>query len=168
MGNHNAPYENQLINQFAFATNYHAISLSGIRDYLGLMDGSTSITNFTAGCEPGQCYFPHSSLFTLLHKHGLTWKGYAESMPTGCDSTPYGVLPNEYWPSHTAIPYFSDLAKSCSKHDVPLGNVTLQTGNFFKDLKSDHFATFLMVTPNLCDDMHSCPNGESTVAMGDK
>jgi phosphatidylinositol-3-phosphatase len=168
VGSSSAKYENYLIKNYAFAKDYFALSTSGLHDYIGITDGSTAITNFSPECAPSSCYTTNTNIFSLLQSHGLTWKGYAESMPSNCYTSAYGKLPNEYWPWHTAIPYYTDLSSYCSHNDVPLGNVTLQTGNFFNDLKSNNLPNFSMVSPNVCDDMHTCPTGENAIAMGDK
>lgn len=163
-----AHYENSLISQYAFANDYFALSTGGLKDYIGITDGSTSITNFTSECLPSTCYTSNSNIFLLLQNNGLTWKGYAESMPSNCSTSNYGSLPNEYWPRHTAIPYYTDLASYCSQNDVPLGNVALKTGPFFTDLNNNNLPNFSMITPNVCDDMHSCPTGKNVIAVGDK
>jgi phosphatidylinositol-3-phosphatase len=163
VGNSNAPYENYLISHYAFAKNYFALSTSGLKDYIGITDGSTSISHFTGDCLPTTCFTSNSNIFLLLQDNGLSWKGYAESMPSNCYTNNYGSLPNEYWPRHTAIPYYTDLASYCSVHDVPLGNVATQTGNFFNALKSNSLPNFAMISPNVCDDMHSC-----SISRGDK
>jgi hypothetical protein len=163
-----APYENYLIKHYAFASNYFAVyGPGGLPDYIGITDGSTSLTNISPNCLPTACYTTKTNIFTLLNSHGLTWKGYAESMPSNCYESKYGSLPNEYWPSHTAIPYYTDLSSLCPKYDVPLGNVATQTGNFFSDLKSNSLPNFAMVSPNVCDDMHTCPSGENAITVGD-
>jgi phospholipase C len=164
VGSSSAPYENYLIKNYAFASNYYALSTSGLQDYIGITDGSTVITHFSTECAPTSCYTADTNIFSLLQSHGLSWKGYAESMPSSnCYKNAYGSLPNLYWPWHTAIPYYTDLASYCSQNDVPLGNVTLQTGAFFSALKSNSLPSFSMVSPNVCNDMHSC-----SISTGDK
>lgn len=157
-----APYINSLISEYAFASNYYAISVDGLPNYIGITSGSQSISNYSSDCSPTICWSPNSNIFSLLQSHGLTWKGYAESMPSSCYTSDYGSLPNEYFPRHTSIPYYTDLTSYCSQNDVPLGNLTLQTGNFFSALKNNNLPNFAMIAPNVCNDMHSCP-----IATGD-
>jgi hypothetical protein len=54
--------------------------------------------------------------------------------------------------------YFSDLTKSCHQRDVALG--TPHKSALLRALSSERLApAFTLVTPNLCDDMHSCSVG---------
>jgi phosphatidylinositol-3-phosphatase len=169
VGNSKAPYENSLIKNYAFAKNYYPLTLGGLGDYIGITDGdSHSLLHQSSECLPSSCYSTDTNIFSLLQNHGLTWKGFAESMPSNCYKKSYGSLPNLYWPWHTAIPYYTDLAKSCSTNDVPFGNLAQKTGHFFDELKSNNLPSFSMVSPNVCDDMHTCPKGENAIAAGDK
>lgn len=152
VGNSEAHYENSLISHYAFAKDYFALSTGGLKDYIGITDGSTSIAHETAECLPTSCYTSDTNLFWLMQKHGLSWMGYAESMPSSCYEKNYGSLPNEYLPRHTAIPYYTDLAKYCSAHDVPL-----------TDFSVSNLPNFAMISPNVCNDMHSC-----SISTGDK
>ena len=169
IGNSAAPYENGLIKNYSFAYNYYAIDLSGLKNYLALFDGIDQINNYSTWCSPNQCNYTGQNFFELMQNRGLTWRGYAESMPSNCYPYEYPYTGNngsvgEYWPIHTSIPYFTDIAKYCSMNDLPLGNITAQRGNFYNDLHSNNnFANFSMITPNVCDDMHSCPINTSDV-----
>lgn len=160
-GNPQAPYENSLIKNYAFASNYYAVAIDGLEDYLGIFDGTTNMYNHSTNCTPSECYYSGANFFSLMQDAGLSWKGYAESMPSSCYPNDYPIInggsAGEYWPYHTAIPYFSNLGKYCSANDVPLGNVSQKTGNFFNNLGSSSFANFTMISPDVCDDMHSCP-----------
>jgi hypothetical protein len=50
-----------------------------------------------------------------------------------------------YAARHNPAAYFTNIAAQCAAHDVPLGS------------SPDISARFTFVTPNLCNDMHSCP-----------
>ena len=60
-------------------------------------------------------------------------------------------MDERHTPRATTPPsYYTDLATTCPKEDVPLRQPL------------DLSAAFTFITPNICDDMHSCP-----VATGD-
>jgi hypothetical protein len=176
VGNKSAPYTNQLISQYAFASQYSAVGPDSVdlSNYLGITDGSTNITNWSSDCLPSSCWSDYTNIFSLLQNRGLTWKGYAESMPSNCYGNQSGTMPNTsppapwYVPRHNPILYLRDLTNFCSENDVPLGNITLKTGNFFQALDNNNLPNFSIIAPNMCDDMHTCPSGQDQIASGDK
>jgi phosphatidylinositol-3-phosphatase len=160
IGSKKAPYENQLAKSYALATNYDAVTHPSLPNYLAQTAGTTF--GLTADCIPKKCSTSATSIFNLLDAKGLTWKSYAESMPKPCDS----VASGEYYPRHVPAVYYTYVtssAKYCDAHVVPLGNVTTKTGQFYTDMASGSFPNYAFVTPNICDDAHSCP-----LATGDK
>ena len=169
IGSSSAPYINQLANTYALATDWLPAQSNqdpcgcSLPQYIDLASGSDGgiVDDYstTSGHQTSD-----SNIFSLMSAHGYSWKNYAESMPSNCVTSDSG----NYWVHHTMVPWFSDLNSVCAQNDVPLGNVASQSGNFYTDLNSNNLPNLAIISPNICDDMHTLCSGESsTVAAGD-
>ncbi len=154
IGNPSAPYQNQLTSQYALAANYFAVSHPSLPNYLALVAGDTF--GVTSDCLPVQCALPNTTITSLLDGKGLTWKEYAESMPANCSQTdsPDGLYvtkhdPFVYIDSVTGNSGTGTTSAYCDSHVVPF----IQ---FSKDLASSNLPSYSFITPNICDDAHSC------------
>jgi hypothetical protein len=141
VGSPSAPYFNQLVSECGLATNYFAISHPSLPNYIALTSGSTQ--GITDDGEPSEHPIGAPSIYSEL---GSKWRTLAESMPEVCDH----VTSGEYAARHNPAVYYTTIAASCQRNDVPL-TVPLNLN-----------ASFTMIVPNICDDMHSC-----SVAVGD-
>lgn len=150
IGNPQAPYINSLATEWANMTDSHAITHPSEPNYLALFSGSTQ------GVTGDNCpvYFKAGNLGSELLKAGLTFTGFAQSMPydgfKGCmghpDSLPSGWL---YMRKHVPWPDFPKLTRKVSiVYHKPLAQPT---------------SDFVWITPNMCNDMHDC-----SIATGDK
>ena len=150
LGSPQAPYITGLSKTWANMTQSFAITHPSEPNYLALFSGSTQ------GVTSDQCpvSFGVQSLGSELLKAGISFTGYAESMPyngfTGCmavpDSLPSGWLymrKHVPWPDFTKIP----------------GSVSIVYPGPLKKPPSP----FTWITPNMCNDMHDCP-----ISTGDK
>ena len=154
IGNPSAPYENALAADYTLLTEYYAIRHPSLPNYLAMVSGSTQ--DVSSDCLPSQCSTNSSSIVDLLQSHGLTWKEYAESMPTNCSQTVSSD--GLYWPKHNPFVYFSNITGSsgtgqtsayCNSHVVSLAQ-------FWTDLNANALPNYSFVTPNICNDVHSC------------
>jgi hypothetical protein len=141
VGNADAPYFNHtLIPQGALLTNMHAIRHPSEPNYIALFSGSTH------GIQDDSCPHTYASpnLATALFANGLTFGGYAESMPTpgfqGCWGS--GGL---YARKHIPWPNFSNVPASASR--------------VYAGLPSP-MPTLAWIVPNMCHDMHDCSTRE--------
>jgi hypothetical protein len=153
IGNPSAPYQNALAANYTLLTSYYAVSHPSLPNYLAMVSGTTYVSS---DCLPNQCSTNSSSIVNLLQTSGLTWKEYAESMPTNCSQavSPDGL----YQPKHDPFVYFSSITGNngsgqtssyCDSHVVSFAQ-------FWTDLNSSSFPNYAFVTPNDCDDGHSC------------
>jgi phosphatidylinositol-3-phosphatase len=142
VGSSSAPYLNSLADRCGLATNYLAISHPSLPNYIALTSGSTH--GITDDGEPAVHPLAGPSIFSELDGN---WRGLVQSMPAACDR----VTSGSYAARHNPAVYYSNLGATCRSDDVPLV--------FPLDLS----APFTFITPNICDDMHSCP-----VATGDR
>jgi phosphatidylinositol-3-phosphatase len=155
LGNKSAPYENLLASEYALAGDYYAVSHPSLPNYLAMIAGTTF--GVTTDCLPSECSFPNSTVATLLDSHQLSWREYAESMPANCSQANSPDL--LYAPKHDPFVYFEPITGNpgtgstsayCDSHVVPIDQL-------YTDLATGNLPAFSMVTPNICDDAHSCP-----------
>ena len=157
IGNASAPYENSLASTYAMAGNYFAVAHPSLPNYLALVAGSTFGVN--TDCIPSQCSFSPSvtTIASLLDSHGLTWREYAESMPNNCSQ--FDSQDGLYYTKHNPFVYFASVTGNngsgtasayCDAHVVPMTQ-------FYVDLQSNKLPNYSFITPNICDDAHSCP-----------
>ncbi|TLY18135.1 MAG: hypothetical protein E6K86_00050 [Thaumarchaeota archaeon] len=154
VGSSSAPYENLLITRYALAANYNAVSHPSLPNYIALVAGDT--LRVTNDCRPSQCSFPNATITGLFDSHGLSWREYAESMPVNCSQTT--SQDGLYVPKHNPFVYFNSVTNNdgsgvtsqyCNSHVVPFTQ-------FWNDLQSSNLPNFALITPNICDDGHSC------------
>lgn len=154
MENHNtdqiaghSPYLNRLAARCGLATNVTAIRHPSLPNYLALTSGGTH--GVTDDGSPAAHPIGSNNLFHQLGRRG--WRSYEQSMPRNCARSDAG----RYAVRHNPAAYYSDLARSCRRRDVPLRK--LRT-----DLSRRRLARFSFITPNLCNDEHDC-----SVSTGD-
>jgi chitodextrinase len=168
-----APYQTSLANQCATNTQmqdagsqYNSLSnyIAGTSGLDSCSGGSSCNGNSTwndCSYSATSCHSPNDNIFRQVRASGGTAKSFEEDMPSNCYPSNSGS--NGYAIRHNPAAYFdggSDKS-ACMADDVPLG--TTSSGNFLNALSSDStLPTFSFVTPNLCNDVHSC-----TVSVGD-
>jgi len=145
IGNAAAPYMNAFARRGALYTDMNAIRHPSLPNYLALTSGGTLRCQDDA-CPPRS--FRAKNIFSQLHKHGIRWRSWQESMPGRCvlhNASPYAVR-------HNPAAYYRNLfPRQCPRHDVP-----------YPRRMPHRIPGFTFITPNLCHDMHDCP-----VAVGD-
>jgi hypothetical protein len=136
VGSSSAPYLNRLAAECGLATQYFAVSHPSLPNYVALTSGSTH--GITDDAEPADHRLIGASLFSELSGN---WRAYEESMPSTCDR----VTSGSYAARHNPAVYYTNLGSSCLHNDVPM------------PAHLEFSSAFTFVTPNICDDMHSCP-----------
>jgi phosphatidylinositol-3-phosphatase len=150
VGSPNAPYITGLSKTWANMTNSHAVTHPSQPNYLALFSGSTQ------GVTSDNCpvNFKAASLGSELLKAGISFTGYAESMPRdgfeGCQARP-DHLPSGYLYMRKHVPW-ADFKKVPRKDSV-----------VYRKPLNQPPSRFVWITPNMCNDMHDC-----SVATGDK
>jgi len=157
IGNASAPYESDLASSYALAGSYFGVAHPSLPNYLALVAGSTF--GVSSDCLPAQCSLRSNvtTVATLLDSHHLSWKEYAESMPANCSQvdSPDGL----YFAKHNPFVYFGAITGNsvtgvassyCDSHVVSMNQ-------FYLDLQGGDLPNYSFITPNICDDAHSCP-----------
>jgi phosphatidylinositol-3-phosphatase len=164
-GNPDAPYLNgKLLPQASYATQY--FNPPGIHpslpNYLWLEAGDW----FGKGLDDsdpsrgGDELPTRAHLATLLTASGRSWKEYAESIDGhGCPLASNGP----YAAKHNPFVYFDDLTGNLDPHDPTCLAHNRPYPELASDLASGTVASYNFITPNQCNDMHSCP-----IAAGDR
>jgi phosphatidylinositol-3-phosphatase len=137
-----APYINRLAHECGLATRYYAVAHPSLPNYIALTSGD--IQGIQDDLPPASHPLHVPSIFSQL---GSGWRSLQESMPGNCWATKSGL----YAVKHDPAPYYVDIRKACARQDVPLMD------------PPDVSARFTFITPDLCNDMHSC-----TTAVGDR
>src|SRR5438132_10219931 len=158
-----ARYMSNLADAWGLAQNDHYCNVNpSLPNYLCLSGGS----DFGCGGYDGD---PNSNPCTStawsapnivdrLEGAGLTWKAYMEDMPGNC----YGANSGDYAVRHNPFVYYSDIVSNPTRcgRIVPAG---ASDSALINDLASTTTASnYMWLTPNKCNDMHSCP-----IATGD-
>jgi hypothetical protein len=157
------PYENALWSHSApgvsteDVTSYKQTCLSSSGCTYGSMPNYEALATGrmqqqTTGPEAGEETDP--SISGQLNAAGMTWKGYAEGIPTACSpKVTYDdlVTDGRYGLGHTPAILVSDIWSSqanCKANVTGLPN-----------LAGAALPRFTFLTPNYCDDMHGRPQG---------
>ena len=135
VGSPSAPYLNSLAKSCGLATNDVGVAHPSLPNYIALTSGSTQ--GIVDDDEPSSHHLNVANIFSQLQGD---WRAYAESMPTPCDR----VTSGQYAARHNPAVYYTNLP-TCARNDVAL-RTPLNLS-----------AAFTMITPNVCNDMHSCP-----------
>ncbi|HEY1428748.1 MAG TPA: alkaline phosphatase family protein [Candidatus Tumulicola sp.] len=144
IGSSQAPYITGLSKTWANMTQSFAITHPSEPNYLALFSGSTQ------GVSGDQCpvSFGVDNLASQLLAANITFRGYAESMPTkgftGCQAVP-DSLPSGYLYMRKHVPW-ADFTNIPSKDSL-----------IYKKPFAKAPAQFVWITPNMCNDMHDCP-----------
>ena len=138
MGSGQAPYLNKLAARGASMTHSYGVTHPSQPNYLALFSGST---HGVAGNACPQHFRKADNLGHQLRKSGLSFIGYAESLPRtgfhGCGSGRY-LRKHNPW--------------------VNFGTLPASTNRPFSAFPRDYrkLPTVAFVSPNMCHDMHDC------------
>lgn len=142
------PYFKGLMQQYAVARNYSAITHPSLPNHVALISGDTY--GFGHTCTPGSdCHVAGTgkNLPDELEAAGLSWKAYLEGMPEPCTTHDAG----KYVVRHNPFVYFDSIRDDrarCIAHDAPFSQ-------FQTDLEAGTLSNFAWIAPDLCNSMHT-------------
>jgi hypothetical protein len=150
VGSRRAPYINALAAANVLLTRSFAIRHPSLPNYLSIAGGSTcdkTDDDVSTRCE-------QNNIFNQLQGAGISWKAYEQSMPRPCYR---GARHGSYYLKHDPAMMYADIRDSprACANVVPYWQLAI-------DLSNDRLPPFAFITPNICDDMHSC-----SIADGD-
>jgi acid phosphatase len=129
------PYIAGLSRQYALATNYRAVSLPSLPNYLAMTSGSTWGIRDDAYHQ-----LPAGGIGAQLTSAGISWKAYMEGFTGDCFNSPY-----PYVLKHNPFAYYGG---ACPSNVVPMTDLA-------GDLKGGT-PQLSWITPGLCNDGHDC------------
>jgi len=148
IGSKQAPYFNGVARSCALATQYSAISHPSLPNYIAATSGGTQ------GIHGDGPPSKNAKRAVSIYELAKSWKAYAESMPGPCHLKDCG---KGYAVRHDPSAYYLRLRPVLCRRDVPLGSPS--SGALASDLRHNHLPKFSFITPNTCNDMHSCAVG---------
>jgi len=167
IGSANAPYITKLSEGGALFTNSHGIGHPSQPNYLALFSGSThGITDDK--CLANETLYTTPNLGAALIAKDLTFKGYAETMPS------VGYLPCYYKTSTLTGQYLYGRKHApwvnwtgTKVNNIPIAD-SMPFGYFPKDY--NNLPTVAFVIPNMDNDMHNigAPGDAAAIQRGDK
>jgi len=149
-----APYITKtLIPSGTLFTSYYAVSHPSLPDYLALTVGDTCGKDGTDTVIP-LCTEP--SIWTQMSAAGITAREWAESESANCSYTSDGT--GLYAQRHDSYAMVADAEALSTCGDLTTGTGSSSPGVAPLDaaLASASPPAYSFVTPNVCDDMHSC------------
>jgi hypothetical protein len=173
-----APYiNNTLIPSYAHSTNFNdtlALSIPSEPHYVWMEAGTNAFSDhtFTTDSNPSSTNSTSSTahlVTQIKNSSSATWMTYQEGQNAttgGCPIAASGF----YAPKHDPFIFFKDVSGNppsktnayCIAHSKPYSS-------FAADLAANNIASYVFITPNLCNDMHGatgCPNSNS-IRSGD-
>ncbi len=145
VGSKYMPYLNSLLAKGGTATQFYANMHGSLENYLIVTSGQYLTRN-----NDITTVFNVDNIERHLLTHGMTFKSYAETLP----STGYtGLYSGYYVKRHAPLPYYTDMANSS------LINHHQSVAHLATDITNGTLANFGFITPNLLHDIHNCPNG---------
>ncbi|MGH9304204.1 MAG: alkaline phosphatase family protein, partial [Acidimicrobiales bacterium] len=135
-----------LAHRYAYDSESYAATHPSLPNYLALTAGGT----FGISSDCLGCFIRSSNLGTELTKRGVSWDAFFQGVSSRCYlGTSYGL----YAAKHNPFRYFDDIRSSrrlCS-HLRPYSELGPLLAGPVSAVPS-----FLWVTPDVCDDGHSC------------
>jgi hypothetical protein len=153
VGSSDATYINlRLIGDGRLFESYDAVSHPSLPNYLTMTSGSTQGKQGTDSITAGE--ISSNNVFHQLVRSGIGWGAYEESLPFACDrAVTAGTSSGLYALKHDPALAYSDIANNpLCRRVVPL-----------TQLDPSRLRPFSFVTPNECNDMHSC-----SISTGDR
>jgi acid phosphatase len=151
VGDPDAPYLNSLIRRYGTAVHSYAVSHPSLPNYLALVSGSTH--GITDDCT--SCRASGPNLADQLEARGLSWKDYAEGLPSPCFR---GATAGRYAKRHNPFAYWSSITSRASRCSHIVSFKALHA-----DVARSRLPAFSLVAPDVCHDMHDC-----SVRTGDR
>jgi len=164
MGNPDAPYQTSLASQCGVGTAMFGATHTSAANYLG-----TSAGEFPASSPPGcgsigACADSSPNLYQQFDAAKLSWNAFMESMPSACTPSSGGA----YKIGHNPVLFYSDIsAAECQANDLPVSDLTAQSGAFWSDLQNQTLPSFSLISPNLNNDGEGSGGSDAQLLAAD-
>lgn len=125
VGSPNAPYLNSLINNYGYADNYYALGHPSDPNYIRLLGGS----DFGIDYNPALNAVNAPSLMQEMDQAGVSWAGYAQSMPAPGDIVSSGNYDATQLPFAQFGYVYNNTPAYLQEHLLPLSQLTTDLAN---------------------------------------
>jgi hypothetical protein len=155
VGSPNAPYINSLINSNGYANNYFALGHPSDPNYIRPLGGS----DFGIDYNPAPPVIDAPSLMQEMDQAGISWAGYAQSMPTPGDLVSSGDYSVDELPFTQFNYVFDNTPAYLQEHLLPLTQLStdLQDPNTFPE--------FTWIAANEANNMEGPVNTPAGIAQ---
>jgi hypothetical protein len=143
LGSPNAPYINSLINSNGYADNYYALGHPSDPNYIRPMGGS----DFGIDYNPVSNSVNAPSLMQEMDQAGISWAGYAQSMPQPGDIVSSGDYSVDQLPFAQFSYVFNNTPAYLQEHLLPLTQLSTDLQN------PDTFPAFTWIAANEANNM---------------
>ncbi|HLJ66474.1 MAG TPA: alkaline phosphatase family protein [Chloroflexota bacterium] len=150
-----APYINQLAEQYNFAANYYGVTHPSEPNYVASIAGDF----FGLHKDDPTVSFSNTNLVDQLEAKGLTWATYQQGLPSvGFTGTQYPTTGSGlYAKKHNPFELFTDVSSSATRLQNIKPIEALAT-----DLSSGNAPNYAFIVPDQCHDMHGVSSSSST------
>ncbi len=164
VGNSSAPFQTTLSKTCGVATAAFGATHTSAVNYLALSAGQYPAAS-PKGCgSVSACSDASSNLYSQLSSQYLSWRGYVESMPSACAQK--SIFP--YKIGHNPELFYTKISKSaCLSNDVPVNDLTAQSGALWTDLQNQTLPSLSWITPNLNNDGEAAGGGSVSELAAD-
>jgi len=155
IGNPDAPYINQLAQQYSFAANYYGVTHPSEPNYVAATAGDF----FGLHADDQSKRFDAQNIVDQLESKGLTWATYQQGLPAPgstvnqAPSTGSGL----YVRKHDPFMLYNDVLNSPTR----LQNVK-PIESLATDLNSGSAPNYAFIAPDQCHDMHGVSSSSAT------
>ncbi|MCV6970398.1 alkaline phosphatase family protein [Mycobacterium bohemicum] len=125
LGSPNAPYINSLINSYGYASNYYALGHPSDPNYFRIMGGS----DFGIDYNPSPNSINAPSLMQEMDQNGVSWAGYAQSMPYPGDIVSSGDYAVDQLPFANFSYVYNNSPAYLQTHLLPLSQLSTDLQN---------------------------------------
>ncbi len=116
VGSPNAPYMNSLINTYGYDDNYYALGHPSDPNYFRILGGSDFGIDYNTGLNT----IDAPNLMQEMDQAGVTWAGYAQSMPSAGDLTASGDYSPDQLPFGDFSYVYGNTPDYLQEHLLPL------------------------------------------------
>ena len=146
VGNAQMPYYNQLIHQYALATQFYSNQHSSLPALMWFVAGAAVEPN----SDTVSCNHSEDNIVRELLKKGYTWRAYQANMPSAGFQGLYGGTGNTYYRRHNPLIDFTDVCPGTGQDTKSVPDFQMAT-----DFADGNTVNYAYITPDADEDAHN-------------
>jgi phosphatidylinositol-3-phosphatase len=165
VGNSAALYQTGLAASCGNGTAMFAATHTSAADYLAASAGEFPAASRKGCGSVAGCADSSVNIYRQLDSIGLSWRAYEEAMPTPCS----GATGGTYKIGHNPAIFYRDISVSeCRDDDLPIANLTAESGPLWAALQAQTLPALSWVTPDKAHDGEGSSNRATSLAEADR